>query len=49
MSNKAIDNWKKLTEALKKLGRPLENTSSQPDTENNPPTNDQVIYKTKQN
>ena len=49
MSNKAIDNWKKLTEALIKIGRPLENNTSQPNTENNPPTNDQVIYKTKQN
>ena len=48
MSNKAIDNWKKLTEALKKLGRPLDNTTIQSDTENNPPTNDQVIYETKQ-
>ena len=46
-SNKGCDKWQKLVEASKRKGRSLENTTSQPDRENNPPTNVQVFYKTK--
>ena len=47
-SNQGSDDWKKLVEASKQNGRSLENNTSQPNTENNPPTNEQVFYKTKQ-